>query len=414
MVFKPSRDRPADRAHPRRGRRRGRRTGGCVQRRLRHRRDRRRGDLRAPGHRHDLLHRLHPGRAADLRGGRGDRQAGRAGAGRQVARTSSSTTPTCPPRSSGVSRWRSATAARSAARGRGCWCPPPARTRSWRWPSRPRSSTPSATRSTRPPGSARWRPRPSRQKVVGYIERGIADGARLVFGGPDAAEGLRPRRLRPADDLRRRRPASAIAQEEIFGPVLTIIPYADEDEAVAIANGTAVRPDQRRLSVSRSTRSRSPRRLRVGQVDVNAATGTRWRPFGGYKHSGNGREIRPLRAGGVPGDEVHPALTDQPGPTRPGPPQDRAGCSGLDRPAHHYNRDPSAILGVGGTPAPGSSVALDVPAAAGTHRSETPWTAPNSPASCAPAGRPSSPRTSGCPGAPVGAPEGSGVRKSPR
>ncbi|MBQ1019757.1 aldehyde dehydrogenase family protein [Micromonospora sp. D93] len=129
-----------------------------------------------------------------------------------------------------------------------------------------------------------------RQKVVGYIERGIADGARLVFGGPERPEGLtvgayvQPTIFADVD------PASAIAQEEIFGPVLTIIPYADEEEAVAIANGTlygltsgVFGEPEHALAIAR--------RLRVGQVDVNAGHWNPLAPFGGYKQSGNGREF---------------------------------------------------------------------------------------------------------------------------
>ncbi|MFI6781533.1 aldehyde dehydrogenase family protein [Micromonospora sp. NPDC050276] len=129
-----------------------------------------------------------------------------------------------------------------------------------------------------------------RQKVVGYIERGIADGARLVFGGSARPEGLpvgayvQPTIFADVD------PTSAIAQEEIFGPVLTIIPYADEDEAVAIANGTpygltsgVFGEPEHALAVAR--------RLRVGQVDVNAGHWNPLAPFGGYKQSGNGREF---------------------------------------------------------------------------------------------------------------------------
>ncbi|MET7375817.1 aldehyde dehydrogenase family protein [Micromonospora arida] len=129
-----------------------------------------------------------------------------------------------------------------------------------------------------------------RQKVVGYIERGITEGARLVFGGPQRPEGLpvgayvQPTIFADVD------PTSAIAQEEIFGPVLTIIPYADEDEAVAIANGTpygltsgVFGEPEHALAIAR--------RLRVGQVDVNAGHWNPLAPFGGYKHSGNGREF---------------------------------------------------------------------------------------------------------------------------
>ncbi|WP_435205611.1 aldehyde dehydrogenase family protein [Micromonospora sp. bgisy143] len=129
-----------------------------------------------------------------------------------------------------------------------------------------------------------------RRKVVGYIERGIADGARLVFGGPDRPAELtdgayvQPTIFADVD------PTSAIAQEEIFGPVLTIIPYADEEEAVSIANGTSYGltsgvfgAPEHALAVAR--------RLRVGQVDVNAGRWNPLAPFGGYKQSGNGREF---------------------------------------------------------------------------------------------------------------------------
>ncbi|MFI6263873.1 aldehyde dehydrogenase family protein [Micromonospora sp. NPDC051006] len=129
-----------------------------------------------------------------------------------------------------------------------------------------------------------------REKVHGYIERGIADGARLVFGGPGRPEGLakgayvRPTIFADVD------PRSAIAQEEIFGPVLTIIPYADEEEAVAIANGTVYGltsgvfgAPEHALAVAR--------RLRAGQVDVNGGHWNPLAPFGGYRQSGNGREF---------------------------------------------------------------------------------------------------------------------------
>ncbi|GAB3981737.1 aldehyde dehydrogenase family protein [Plantactinospora veratri] len=129
-----------------------------------------------------------------------------------------------------------------------------------------------------------------REKVHGYIERGIADGATLVFGGTGRPEGLaegaylRPTIFADVD------PYSVVAQEEIFGPVLTIIPYADEDEAVAIANGTVYGltagvfgEPAHALAVAR--------RLRAGQVDVNGGHWNPLAPFGGYKQSGNGREF---------------------------------------------------------------------------------------------------------------------------
>jgi aldehyde dehydrogenase (NAD+) len=127
-----------------------------------------------------------------------------------------------------------------------------------------------------------------RARVEGYIERGVADGATLVYGGPgrpiEKGAYVRPTIFANVD------PRSVIAQEEIFGPVLTIIPYADEDAAVAIANdvvygltsGVSGEPEHA-LAVAR--------RLRAGQVDVNGGDWNPLAPFGGYKQSGNGREF---------------------------------------------------------------------------------------------------------------------------
>jgi aldehyde dehydrogenase (NAD+) len=129
-----------------------------------------------------------------------------------------------------------------------------------------------------------------RERVDGYIRRGIADGATLVWGGPGRPEGfptgayVRPTIFADVD------PGSIIAQEEIFGPVLVVIPYADDDHAVEIANGTvyglnaAITGDEdHALAIAR--------RLRVGQVDVNGGPHNFQAPFGGYKQSGNGREM---------------------------------------------------------------------------------------------------------------------------
>ncbi|GGP02673.1 aldehyde dehydrogenase family protein [Nonomuraea glycinis] len=129
-----------------------------------------------------------------------------------------------------------------------------------------------------------------RQRVNGYIERGLADGARLVFGGPGRPGGLpEGAYVRPtifADVV----PDAVIAQEEIFGPVLTITPYTGDDQAVQIANstmygltGAVFGSHDRAMAIAR--------RLRTGQVDVNGAHWNVLAPFGGYKQSGNGREF---------------------------------------------------------------------------------------------------------------------------
>ncbi|WP_345537209.1 aldehyde dehydrogenase family protein [Variovorax defluvii] len=127
-----------------------------------------------------------------------------------------------------------------------------------------------------------------RDRVTDYIRRGEASGARLVAGGAGrpAERGffVQPTIFGAVD------PASAIAQEEIFGPVLCIIPYDSEDEAVQIANGTiyglaaAVWGDEARARAV-------GRRLRAGQVDINGGSYNPSAPFGGYKQSGNGREL---------------------------------------------------------------------------------------------------------------------------
>lgn len=130
-----------------------------------------------------------------------------------------------------------------------------------------------------------------RERVLGYIRTGIADGASLLCGGPEKPVGVghgffvQPTIFGNVD------PASTIAQEEIFGPVLCIIPYDTEADAVAIANGT---PYGLAAAVWSATdeRGRSvARRLQAGQVDVNGGSFNPQAPFGGYKQSGNGREL---------------------------------------------------------------------------------------------------------------------------
>jgi len=128
-----------------------------------------------------------------------------------------------------------------------------------------------------------------RDRVRGYIERGLAEGAVLAAGGPEPPlpQGF----YVAATVFAGVRPEMAIAQEEIFGPVLAVLPYADEDEAVRIANGTPYGlagavwsgDDEHAVAVAR--------RLRTGQVDINGGRYNPLAPFGGYKQSGNGREL---------------------------------------------------------------------------------------------------------------------------
>ncbi|MEV0057603.1 aldehyde dehydrogenase family protein [Saccharopolyspora shandongensis] len=129
-----------------------------------------------------------------------------------------------------------------------------------------------------------------RDRVVDYIRKGIEEGAKLVAGGPERPEGLAKGFFVRPTVFTGVTPEMTIAQEEIFGPVLSILPYRDEDEAVRIANGTdyglagaVFGSDERALAVAR--------RLRTGQVDVNGGRFNPNAPFGGYRQSGNGREF---------------------------------------------------------------------------------------------------------------------------
>ena len=129
------------------------------------------------------------------------------------------------------------------------------------------------------------------EKVVGFIQQAVADGARVVVGGPERPEGLdtgyyvRPTVL--ADVV----PGSRVEQEEVFGPVLAVIPYGDEDEAVTIANGTPYGLAGGVFGGDQEHAVRVARRMRTGMVDVNGGRFNPLAPFGGYKQSGTGREL---------------------------------------------------------------------------------------------------------------------------
>jgi aldehyde dehydrogenase (NAD+) len=130
-----------------------------------------------------------------------------------------------------------------------------------------------------------------RDRVLGYIERGMAEGARIVVGGPDPVPGLEGGSyLRPTifADVR---PEMTIAQEEIFGPVLCILPYESEDEAVAIANGTPYGLAAAVWSADQEHAVAVARKLRAGQVEINGGAFNVAAPFGGFGQSGYGREL---------------------------------------------------------------------------------------------------------------------------
>jgi betaine-aldehyde dehydrogenase len=130
-----------------------------------------------------------------------------------------------------------------------------------------------------------------RERVRDYIRKGIEEGAQLLIGGPDAPQGLdRGYYVKPTV-FGRVKPEMTAAQEEIFGPVLCIIAYRDEDDAVRIANGTIYGLAAAVWSADEGRARAVARRLRAGQVDVNGGTFNLQAPFGGFKQSGRGREL---------------------------------------------------------------------------------------------------------------------------
>ena len=129
-----------------------------------------------------------------------------------------------------------------------------------------------------------------RRRVEGYIQAGVQEGARLVAGGKRPAAFARGHYVEPTifADVQ---PSMTIAREEIFGPVLSILPYDTEEDAIAIANDTSYGLAGGVWSADRDRALRVARRLRTGQVDVNGARFNAMAPFGGYKRSGIGREF---------------------------------------------------------------------------------------------------------------------------
>ena len=130
-----------------------------------------------------------------------------------------------------------------------------------------------------------------RERVRGYIRKGIEGGADLLAGGPDAPEGLPKGYYVKPTIFGRVKPDATIAQEEIFGPVLSIITYKDEDEAVKIANGTPYGLGGGVWSKDEEHAKKVAKRMRTGQVDINGGPFNLQAPFGGFKQSGNGREL---------------------------------------------------------------------------------------------------------------------------
>jgi aldehyde dehydrogenase (NAD+) len=128
-----------------------------------------------------------------------------------------------------------------------------------------------------------------RDRVVGYIRTGVEEGATLAAGGPEPVDGV-GYFVRPTV-FGNVKPDMTIAQEEIFGPVLSVIPYTDEADAIRIANGTQYGLAAGVFSGDVERARAVAGKLRAGQVDINGAAFNTKAPFGGFKQSGNGREF---------------------------------------------------------------------------------------------------------------------------
>ena len=129
------------------------------------------------------------------------------------------------------------------------------------------------------------------ERVTSYIRKGIEEGATLVVGGPDKPEGVNENGyfVQPTVFANVKNDMT-IAQEEIFGPVLSIIGYEDEDDAVRIANDTVYGLSGGVQGADAERAKKVARRIRTGQIEVNGGAFNPNAPFGGYKNSGYGRE----------------------------------------------------------------------------------------------------------------------------
>ncbi len=128
------------------------------------------------------------------------------------------------------------------------------------------------------------------ETVIGYIESGLAEGAQLVAGGVERPSGLERGFFIKPTVFAGVTNSMRIAREEIFGPVLSVIPFKDEADAIAIANDSEYGLSGYVSSGDPERARRVARHLRTGMVHLNGASTDMTAPFGGYKKSGNGRE----------------------------------------------------------------------------------------------------------------------------
>lgn len=129
-----------------------------------------------------------------------------------------------------------------------------------------------------------------KDRVVNYINLAKKEGAEVIVGEAKIPDELLSGNFIQPTVLGKVQPNDTVAQEEIFGPVLSIITYKDEEEALKIANNTIYGLGGAVWSNDFDRAMRFARKMRTGQVDVNGAPFNTLAPFGGYKQSGNGRE----------------------------------------------------------------------------------------------------------------------------
>ena len=127
-------------------------------------------------------------------------------------------------------------------------------------------------------------------KIQNLINEGIKEGAKLVAGGPDRPSHLKKGYFVKPTVFADVNNEMTIAKEEIFGPVVSIIPFATEEEAIKISNDTAYGLTNYIQTNDTNKAHRVARQLRSGMVEINGASFADGSPFGGYKQSGNGRE----------------------------------------------------------------------------------------------------------------------------
>ena len=129
-----------------------------------------------------------------------------------------------------------------------------------------------------------------RERVRGYIQKGVDEGARLITGGADAPEDLERGFFVSPTVFSEVEAEMTIGQEEIFGPVLAIQPYEGEDDAIRIANSTPYGLAGGVWSADTDRAIAVARRIRTGQIEINGGAFNPLAPFGGYGQSGHGRE----------------------------------------------------------------------------------------------------------------------------